>query len=145
MRAALVERANIHCSTITRCIFARHKLLAIRVHQHDEGTRILHIGWVALSNREPGVSVDQRLQGADTNLAAEAALKVWPEEAEGASGHFEQPESEACTDRGSQKAATRNPLHLFVAQRLDRLRGEGLRLVARLNAVMAHCAPPITS
>ena len=59
VRAALIQRADIESRAVARCVFTRYKLLAIRIDQHDEGARILYVGWVPLCDWESCVGVDQ--------------------------------------------------------------------------------------
>ena len=145
MRAALIEGADVQCRAVTSGIFADRKLRSRWINQHDVSARFLDVDRIALTERKCRVLILQRIKGPHGNLPAESPLKIRPQERECSRRNLEEPESEAGTDCGAQQATARDPLHLFVAQRLDRLRREGLRLVCRFDAVMTHCTPPITS
>ena len=113
--AALIEGADIQRRSVASEIFAGDELWSRGVNEHDEGACLLEVDRVALGEWEACVLILQRVEGADLNLAAESALKVWPEEAERPRRHLKEPESEACADRGAHQSASRDPLHLFVA------------------------------
>ena len=112
--AALIEGANIQRRSVAGQILTRDELWSRGVNEHDEGACLLEVDRVALGEWEACVLILQCVEGADLNLAAESALKVWPEEAERPRRYFKKPESKACADGGAHQSASRDPLHLFV-------------------------------
>ena len=78
------------------------------------------------------------VERADLERRAEAAGEVRPQEGDGPGEDLGHPQPEPGADRAAHQLPPRQPLHLVRPERLDRLLGQGLRLVDRLDVVVAH-------
>ena len=138
VRAALVERADVDVRPVAGGVLARDEPLLARVHEDDERLGAAVVGREALVDRQRRVGGHHVVEGADPDLAAELALEVRPQEPDGPGGQLEQPQAHACGQRPAQQLPARDALDLVVADGLEGLRGEGLRLVRGLDVVVAH-------
>src|SRR5829696_5568245 len=140
MRAALVQRADVDVRPVAGGVLARNEPLLAGVDEDDERLGGAVVGGEALVDRQRGVGGDHLVQGADPDLAPELALEVRPQEPDGPGRHLEQPQAHARGERPTQELPARDALDLVVTDGLEGLRGKGLRLVRRLDVVVAHDA-----
>ena len=138
MRAALVEGANVEGLAVAGGVLAGDEPLLARVVQDHEGAGLRVVGREAFLDREGGVLQLDGVEVADLDRCPEAALQVRPREAKRAGGHFQEPQADPCPERGAHQLPSGQALDLLLAQRLDRLLGQGSRFVDEFDVVVAH-------
>ena len=122
VRAALVQRPHVQRGAVARRVLAGHELLARRVDQHDVGPSRLVVDREALGERERRVLGLDVVDRADLDLAAEAAPRVRPQEADRAGRDLGEPEQRRAADGAAEERPARDALDRVLAQRAQRLR-----------------------
>ena len=138
MRAALVQRPNVEGRALAALVLAGQEFLAAGVDQNDERPSVRHVGREALVDRQLRVLQLEVAELADRHLAAEAARKVGPKEADAAGGDLSEPQSHPGAERCPKEAAPRETLDLRAPKRLDCFVREGPRPIDRLDLIVAH-------
>src|SRR3954447_2872253 len=138
MWAALVQGPHVERLAVAGRVLARAEPLLSRVVQDDEGARLGVVGREALLDRQRAVLQLDGVEIADGDGGPEAPFEVRPREGQGAGKDLEGPQSDSRAERQPHELSAGQPLDLLLAQRLDRLLGQGGGLVDQFDLVVAH-------